>query len=58
MLIFVFSFQQKINHFRLTFILIVGCDCQNCVLDVLVLIDLGLVQVFVEVRGVVVLVGD
>lgn len=42
----------------LTFVLVVGSDGQNGVLDVLVLVDLRLVQVFVEERRVVVLVGD
>ena len=42
----------------LTFILVIGGDREDRVLDVLVLVDLGLVERLVEVRRVVVLVGD
>ena len=43
---------------NLTFVLVIRSDGEHRVLDVLVLVHLRLVQVLVEVRGVVVLVGD
>ena len=43
---------------QLTFILVVGSDGENGVLDVLVLVDLGLVKMFVKVGRVVVLVSN
>ena len=42
----------------LTFVLVVSSDSEDGVLDVLVLVDLGLVQVFIEVRRIVVLVRN
>lgn len=49
--------QSQENH-ELTFILVVRSDGKNSVLNVLVLVHLGFVQLFVEVRRVIVLVGD
>ena len=43
---------------QLTFILVVGSDGENGVLDVLVFVDFGLVKMFVKVRRVVVLVRN
>jgi hypothetical protein len=42
----------------LTFIVILGGDRKHRVLDVLILVDLGLVKRLVKVRRVVVLIGD
>ena len=46
------------DHVILTFIFVVCSNSKNGVLDVFVLVDLGLVQVLVKVRRVVVLVRD
>ena len=43
---------------NLTFVLVVGRDGEDGMLDVLVLVDLGLIQLFVEERRVVVLIRD
>lgn len=49
---------QMIGVDSLTLIVIFGGDGEYGVLNVLIFVDLGLVQVLVEVRRVVVLVGD
>ena len=52
------SVNDYFKSFKITFILIVGGDGEDGVLDVLVLVDLGLVQVLVEVGRVVVFVRN
>ena len=42
----------------LTFVLVIGGDCQNRVLNVLILVHLSLVEALVEIGRIVVLVSD
>ena len=46
------------DHVILTFIFVICSNCENCVLDVFILVNLSLVKVLVKVGGVVVLVRD
>lgn len=56
---FVYNFIQDLcNSYVLTFIVIFGGDGEYGVLDVFIFVDLRLVQLFVEIRWVVILVSD
>lgn len=61
---FAFSFyistfsNLKVKIKVLTFIVVFGGDSEDCMLYIFILVDFRLVQLLVEVRRVVILVGD